>query len=80
MEEEIRTGMRINYRPILSDLRDSGSLEQDADVVMFLYRDEYYNKETEEKGTIEFIIAKHRNGETGTIKAMWEGKYQRLVA
>lgn len=72
--------VRSNHRPQLSDLRDSGSLEQDADMVIFLYRDEYYNRDTEDAGIIEFIIAKHRNGETGTIKARWQGKYQRVVA
>lgn len=71
---------RANHRPQLSDLRDSGSLEQDADLVMFLYRDEYYNGESEDKGIMEFIIAKHRNGETGTIKAKWESQYQRIIA
>jgi replicative DNA helicase len=72
--------VRANHRPQLSDLRDSGSLEQDADMVVFLYRDEYYNRDTEDPGIIEFIIAKHRNGETGTIKAKWQGKYQKVVA
>lgn len=71
---------RNNHRPHLSDLRDSGSIEQDADMVLFLYRDEYYNADSEDAGLIEFIIAKHRNGETGTIKARWQGKYQRVVA
>ena len=72
--------VRANHRPQLSDLRDSGSLEQDADMVIFLYRDEYYNRETEDAGVIEFILAKNRNGETGTIKAKWQGKYQKVVA
>lgn len=72
--------VRANHRPQLSDLRDSGSLEQDADMVIFLYRDEYYNKDTEDAGIIEFIVAKNRNGETGTIKAKWQGKYQKVVA
>ena len=53
---------------MLSDLRDSGSIEQDADVVVFLYRDEYYNDKTEEPGICELIIAKHRNGPTDTVK------------
>jgi replicative DNA helicase len=71
---------RNNKRPYLSDLRDSGSIEQDADIVMFLYRDDYYDDQSEDAGFIEIIIAKHRNGETGTIKAKWYGKYQKVVA
>lgn len=72
--------VRASHRPQLSDLRDSGCLEQDADMVLFLYRDEYYNNDTEDAGIIEFIVAKNRNGETGTIKARWHGKYQKVVA
>jgi replicative DNA helicase len=56
---------RDNKRPQLSDLRESGSIEQDADVVMFMYRDEYYNPESESKGITEILIKKHRNGPTG---------------
>lgn len=70
---------RADHRPILSDLRDSGAIEQDADIVMFLYRDEYYNKETEDKGIGELIIAKQRNGETGTIKLAWLGQYTKFA-
>jgi len=70
---------RADHRPILSDLRDSGAIEQDADIVMFLYRDEYYNKETEDKGIGELIIAKQRNGETGTIKLAWLGEYTKFA-
>jgi replicative DNA helicase len=69
---------RLEHRPLLSDLRESGSIEQDADVVMFLYRDEYYNKETEDKRLIECIIAKHRNGGIGTIRLRWQPEYQRI--
>lgn len=64
---------RADHRPMLSDLRESGSIEQDADIVMFLYRDEYYNKETEDKNMAEVIIAKHRNGEVGTVKLAFLG-------
>jgi replicative DNA helicase len=63
--------MRPNHRPMLSDLRDSGSLEQDADLVMFLYRDEHYNKETNRPGVIEIIVAKARNGPIGTVPMRW---------
>ena len=59
---------RTDKRPLLSDLRDSGSIEQDADLVMFLYRDEYYNEQSEDQGLAEVILAKHRNGPIGTEK------------
>ena len=67
---------RNDKRPILSDLRESGAIEQDADSVMFLYRDEYYNENSEEKGVAECIVAKNRHGETGTVKLQWIGQYQ----
>ena len=67
---------RNDKRPILSDLRESGAIEQDADSVMFLYRDEYYNENTEDKGLAECIVAKNRHGETGTVKMQWFGPYQ----
>ena len=67
---------RTDKRPIMSDLRESGAIEQDADSVMFLYRDEYYNENTEEKGVAECIVAKNRHGETGAVKLQWIGQYQ----
>ena len=67
---------RNDKRPILSDLRESGAIEQDADSVMFLYRDDYYNENSEDKGLAECIVAKNRHGETGTVKLQWFGPYQ----
>lgn len=70
---------RSDHRPMLSDLRESGSIEQDSDIVMLLYRDEYYNKDTEAKNIAECIVAKHRNGEVGTVKLAWIGQYSKFA-
>ena len=69
---------RTNKRPMLSDLRESGSIEQDADLVLMIYRDEYYNPETPDKGLAEVIVTKHRNGPVGTIKLLFESQYTRF--
>ena len=70
---------RPDHRPMLSDLRESGSIEQDADIVMFLYRDDYYNEDSPEKNIAEVIIAKQRGGSTGTVKLYWMGNYTKFV-
>ncbi|MBQ7794135.1 MAG: replicative DNA helicase [Clostridia bacterium] len=70
---------RKDRRPMLSDIRESGSIEQDCDIVMFIYRDEYYNPDSEDKNIAECIIAKHRNGEPGTIKLGWQGQYTKFT-
>ena len=70
---------RADHRPMLSDLRESGAIEQDADIVMFLYRDDYYNPDTEKKNIAEVIMAKHRAGSTGTVELLWLGNYTKFV-
>jgi replicative DNA helicase len=70
---------RQNKRPMLSDLRESGSIEQDADLVMFIYRDEYYNAESEKRGEAEIIIAKQRNGPVGTVELLYQSSITRFL-
>jgi len=70
---------RNDHRPMLSDLRESGAIEQDADIVMFIYRDDYYNQESEKKNIAEIILAKHRSGSTGTVELLWLGNYTKFV-
>jgi len=73
-----QTESRADHRPILSDLRESGSIEQDADLVLFLYREAYYNRDSGEQNIAECIVAKNRHGETGTVKLGWDGEHTKF--
>ena len=71
---------RSDKRPLLGDLRESGSIEQDSDLVMFIYRDEVYNPETENRGEAELILAKHRNGPTGVVRLAFMNQYTKFAS
>jgi replicative DNA helicase len=71
---------RTDKRPVLSDLRESGAIEQDADLVMFIYRDEYYDRESDREGIADLIIAKHRNGALATVELTFQKDYPRFMS
>jgi len=70
---------RTDHKPMLSDLRESGAIEQDADIVMFIYRDDYYNENSEKKNIAEVSLAKHRGGSTGTVELLWLANYTKFA-
>ena len=70
---------RPDHKPVLADLRESGAIEQDADVVMFIYRDDYYNEASEKPGVAEIIVAKQRNGATGPVELAWLSRFTKFA-